>query len=133
MSINEDLVLRGFARARAYKPNIAHRAQLEQAQARAREGGLGLWGQCIESKGFGPRTRKADTVAQQLVSTPTAAGSAATATAARRPTCADFATWADADAYWERNKGNADAAKLDGNSDGIPCEKLKRRDTARGR
>ncbi|MEZ5281822.1 MAG: thermonuclease family protein [Acidimicrobiales bacterium] len=44
--INELLVRDGYAAAFRYEPNTARAAQLEEAQRRAREFDLGLWGAC---------------------------------------------------------------------------------------
>ena len=40
--------------------------------------------------------------------------------------CGDFATWAEANAwYWKyKQAGFGDAGKLDSNGDGLPCESL---------
>ena len=43
--------------------------------------------------------------------------------------CADFASYAEAKAWFDRYYPQfGDVAKLDGNGDGIPCEKLMARD-----
>jgi micrococcal nuclease len=43
---DETLVRRGFAEAKAYRPNTAHQAQFDAAEASARDSGRGLWGAC---------------------------------------------------------------------------------------
>jgi micrococcal nuclease len=44
--VNADQVRSGRAIAKAFPPNTALRAMLEQAEDRARSAGLGLWGRC---------------------------------------------------------------------------------------
>lgn len=44
--VNLSLVADGFAEAKEYPPNTAHRAELEQAEQAARAAGLGLWTAC---------------------------------------------------------------------------------------
>jgi micrococcal nuclease len=44
--VNADQVTAGAAIAKAFPPNTALRADLEAAEAGARAGGRGLWGQC---------------------------------------------------------------------------------------
>jgi micrococcal nuclease len=44
--VNRAQVEGGYAEAKDYPPNSAHRAELQQVQASARSGGTGLWGAC---------------------------------------------------------------------------------------
>jgi len=44
--VNAAQIEDGYADARHYPPNVAHRPGLDQAEHRAREAGLGLWGAC---------------------------------------------------------------------------------------
>jgi len=44
--VNAAQVAEGFAEAKHYPPNTAYRADFEQAERAAREGGLGLWTAC---------------------------------------------------------------------------------------
>ena len=44
--VNRALVADGYARTLSIEPNVAHRAELAQAEAAARAGGHGLWGSC---------------------------------------------------------------------------------------
>jgi micrococcal nuclease len=44
--VNAAQVAQGFAEAKHYPPNTAHRADFEQAERAAREAGLGLWTAC---------------------------------------------------------------------------------------
>jgi micrococcal nuclease len=44
--INRAQVEGGYAEAKDYPPNSAHRTELQQVQAAARAGGAGLWGAC---------------------------------------------------------------------------------------
>ncbi len=41
--VNEELVSRGLARAKAYPPDTRHQDQLKRAEAAARGAGLGIW------------------------------------------------------------------------------------------
>ena len=44
--VNRAQVEGGYAEAKDYPPNSAHRTELQQVQATARAGGAGLWGVC---------------------------------------------------------------------------------------
>jgi micrococcal nuclease len=44
--VNRAQVEGGYAEAKDYPPNSAHRTELQQIQAAARAGGTGLWGAC---------------------------------------------------------------------------------------
>jgi micrococcal nuclease len=44
--VNRAQVEGGYAEAKDYPPNSAHRTELQQVQAAARAGGTGLWGAC---------------------------------------------------------------------------------------
>ncbi|HET8619475.1 MAG TPA: thermonuclease family protein [Acidimicrobiales bacterium] len=46
LSVNAAVLDAGFAGARHYPPNVAHRARFDEAERRARRAGAGLWGAC---------------------------------------------------------------------------------------
>ena len=52
-SINELLVRKGFARAKAYKPNIRNQETFSRLQAEAKLESLGLWGACFDAGSSG--------------------------------------------------------------------------------
>jgi micrococcal nuclease len=52
-SINELLVRKGFARAKAYKPNIRNQEMFNRLQAEAKSESLGLWGACFDAGSSG--------------------------------------------------------------------------------
>ena len=58
--INGDLVKDGYARAKAYPPNVRYKAQFAALEAEARANRRGLWGSCDDAKampgkGFEPK------------------------------------------------------------------------------
>ena len=46
LHVNLRLVEEGFAEARRFEPNVAHQAELDQAEAQAKAVGAGLWPVC---------------------------------------------------------------------------------------
>jgi len=141
--INGALVRDGYARAKAYKPNVQQRATLEQLQAEAKAAGRGLWGSCADAKsnaGKGFDTARASAAVEKQAParpprTPAerkqreAAPPALVATELVNPgdtkNCADFASYAEAKAWFDLYFPRfGDVAKLDGNGDGRPCEGL---------
>ncbi|MFQ5508185.1 MAG: thermonuclease family protein [Leptospirillia bacterium] len=50
MMVNEQMLLKGLARARAYPPNLHHQKRLKQAEARAKAAGVGIWSQGAEKQ-----------------------------------------------------------------------------------
>lgn len=155
--INSELVRDGFARAKAYKPNVRYKEQFDSLQAEAKANRVGLWGTCVDSspgKGF-DSARGAPVVASSTAPAPqsprpprtpaerkqqeeaAAAGSREFMVRAevelQNPgdvkNCADFASYADAKAWYDRYFPKfGDVAKLDGNGDGVPCEGLLKKD-----
>ena len=150
-SVNELLIKQGFARAKAYKPNVAHRGEFEAAEAAAKSKGIGLWGKCVDAstggarsgagKGFDPSSKPALATAAEAakparpVRTQAERKQRDEQLAARvtKPltnpgdvkNCKDFATYKEAKAYFDLYFPQyGDVAKLDGNGDGIPCETL---------
>ena len=152
-SVNELLVKQGFARAKAYKPNVAHRAEFEAAEATAKSKGIGLWGKCVDAndgggkngagKGFGPSSKPVIATASDAAKPARPAKTQAevkqreqqqlAASVIKPPltnpgdvkNCKDFATYKEAKAYYDLYFPQfGDVAKLDGNGDGIPCEAL---------
>lgn len=151
-SINEQLVKEGFARAKAYKPNVRYRETFEAAEADARAKGIGLWGKCAEGtsggrssgKGFDPnvRTAVASSASAQQPSRPAKTQaelkrqqeSAVTKGQDKKPltnpgdvkNCNDFANYAEAKDYYDLYFPQfGDVARLDGDGDGIPCNALR--------
>jgi micrococcal nuclease len=149
--VNADLVKNGFAVAKAYKPNVAYRSTFESLQGKAKAEGIGLWTACApESKkgsdergssgsGFGPEARVVTRPSPVVVKTRAqreAASKAASSMALTNPgdvkNCADFASYGEAKAWYDRYfDAFGDVAKLDGDGDGIPCESLYRRAIAK--
>ena len=52
-SINELLVRKGYARAKAYKPNIRNQEMFNRLQAEAKSESLGLWSACFDAGSSG--------------------------------------------------------------------------------
>lgn len=147
ISINEQLVKEGFARAKAYKPNTRYRDVFEAAEAEARTKGVGLWGSCgddvkrsgASGKGFEPsRSAVVSTASSSRPGRParTQAERKRAEEVATRPltnpgdvkNCNDFSSYAEAKAYYDLYFPQfGDVAKLDSNKDGVPCESLRGR------
>lgn len=142
--VNGELVRDGFARAKAYKPNVRYKAELERLQAEAKAAGSGLWGQCEAAKsnagrGFDSRAdaaassksdkelRPARTPAE-LRQREAALASSELTNPGDTKNCADFGTYDEAKAWFDTYYPKfGDVAKLDGNGDGVPCESLLKR------
>jgi endonuclease YncB( thermonuclease family) len=158
--INGALVEGGYARAKAYKPNVQYAGLLDSLQRDAEQKHRGLWGACASDVKPAAK-RLATTIADRPAVSPTAASAAVASTALSaakpepRPTavltdaspavnpelsvpggrpanpgdtknCKDFPTYAEAKAWFDTYfPYYGDVAKLDGNSDGIPCEALR--------
>ena len=152
-SINELLVRKGFARAKAYKPNIRNQETFNRLQAEAKLESLGLWGACFDAgssgsssgssggssstagKGFGPNANQRPTstktasseLQQQQRSTAREAKDVAAieANPGDVKDCADFDSYDEAKAWFDRYyPAYGDVAKLDGDGDLKPCEAL---------
>ena len=152
-SINELLVRKGFARAKAYKPNIRNQETFNRLQAEAKLESLGLWGACFDAgssssssgssggssstagKGFGPNANQRPTstktasseLQQQQRSTAREAKDVAAieANPGDVKDCADFDSYDAAKAWFDRYyPAYGDVAKLDGDGDLKPCEAL---------
>ena len=152
-SINELLVRKGFARAKAYKPNIRNQETFNRLQAEAKLESLGLWGACFDAgssssssgssggssstagKGFGPnanqRPTSTKTASSELQQQQRSTGREAKDVAAIEANpgdvkdCADFDSYDAAKAWFDRYyPAYGDVAKLDGDGDLKPCEAL---------
>lgn len=144
--VNGDLVKSGFARAKAYPPNVRYKAQFSALEAEAKAEGRGLWGSCADAKptsgkGFDPQRATASApAAAKPVQQPKTPAERKQKEAVARETefppaaldnpgdvknCADFRSYAEAREWYDRYFPRfGDVAKLDGNGDGIPCNGL---------
>ena len=135
-SINERLVRDGFARAKAYKPNVKYKQTFERLEAQAKAESAGLWRTCVGAredigKGTGKAARPARTPAESKQQERALALGAVPSTTdplvdpGDVKNCSDFDTYEQAkewfDTYFPKF---GDVAKLDGNGDGRPCESL---------
>jgi micrococcal nuclease len=151
-SINELLVRKGFARAKAYKPNIRNQEMFNRLQAEAKSESLGLWSACFDAgssgsgggsssgssggssggrsstagKGFGANQRPASTKTASARRLREAKEVAAfEANPGDVKDCADFDSYDEAKAWFDRYyPAYGDVAKLDGDGDLKPCEAL---------
>lgn len=151
--INADLVRDGYARAKAYKPNIRYKSTFDGLEAEAKAKGKGLWGSCSSgtssatastSKGFGeaaadkpaakpqgPAKTPAERKQREEASAALAASKAASSALVNpgdAVNCSDFATYAEAKAWFDKYyPAFGDVAKLDGDGDGVPCNALQKK------
>jgi micrococcal nuclease len=116
LMINEELLRRGMATVATFPPDVKYVDRFRQVQAEAQAAGTGLWAQEV-----------------QPVPTSTSATSSPTTGGYGGPydpngvdrDCGDFATHAEAQAFFEAAGGPAsDRHRLDGDNDGIACESL---------
>ena len=124
--VNGDLVRDGFARAKAYPPNIRYEAKFASLEKQAQAEQRGLWGACEDarassSKGFDPgRSTRAPAIS--------ANDNAPLANPGNTKNCDSFETYAEAKAWYDLYFPQfGDVARLDANGDGRPCESLMRR------
>jgi len=111
--VNEALLLAGLARVVTYPPDVKYvESRYLPAQQRARDAGLGLWGD-----------PPADP--EPATASPVAGGPAPSCYAAGQNTCdcSDFATHAEAQRFHE-TYDPADINRLDSDGDGLACESL---------
>jgi micrococcal nuclease len=107
--VNAELVRRGVATPLTIPPNVRHAALFRRLARQARERERGLWAPsaCAE-----PGVRPAPEPAPR-------------AAPAGDRDCSDFATQAEAQAYFRRRGGpQADPDRLDGDHDGQACDSL---------
>lgn len=108
LMVNAELVRLGFAQVSTYPPDVRYQDLFLRMQQEAREAGRGLWGP-----------------------TPTPVPTAQSPTAicdcsGNIYNCSDFSTHAQAQACYEycKSLGRGDIHRLDGDNDGIACERL---------
>jgi micrococcal nuclease len=116
-NFNKYLIAEGYAHEYTYSAPYKYQTEFQKAETEARNGDKGLWS---------PTTCAGDTA-----STSPATGSAPAVSAPTAGTgdmdCKDFATQAQAQAYFNEHGGSAtnNVDRLDGNDhDGIVCESL---------
>nr|MDQ5826464.1 excalibur calcium-binding domain-containing protein [Chloroflexota bacterium] len=130
-----ELVKQGYARVATFPPDVKHAAAFQQAEDEARTQQLGIWGDCST-----PTEPPAPTPTPEAQPSPDVVEPTAQAPGAPAPTvsnalpydpngpdrdCGDFATHAEAQAFFEAAGGPAsDPHRLDGDHDGIACETL---------
>lgn len=133
--LNLELVKQGYARVATFPPDVKYEPMLVEAERVAREQKLGLWGECYK-----PTEPPAPTATLPSKIFPTEAAPPAQAPATAAPPssnslpydpngpdrdCSDFATQAEAQAFFEAAGGPArDPHRLDGDHDGVACETL---------
>lgn len=101
---NELLVSEGYATVSTYPPNVRYEHRSLAAQQAARTAGKGMWG--TPGTTGNPGSTGGDTGGDK--------------------DCGDFATWQEAQAFYEAQGGPAqDPHKLDSDGDGIACESLR--------
>lgn len=143
--INGQLVEEGFARAKAFPPNVKFKEYFASLEADARQSRRGLWAAC-EVGGSAPARSSARS--KSVVAGAASAAASRPAAGVGRPSsspspplanpgdsknCTDFGSYEEAKAWFDTYfELYGDVAKLDGNSNGIPCESLRRSSTARG-
>lgn len=134
--LNLELVRQGYARVATFPPDVKYEETLLQAEREAREGQLGLWGNCSPTPvpptaTTPPQVQLSPTLEQPAatqaadVASPTAATSLLYDPNGPDRDCGDFGTHAEAQAFFEAAGGpGSDPHKLDGDHDGVACETL---------
>lgn len=120
--LNLQLVELGYARAATYPPDVKYEQSFVQAEQQARAQQIGLWGECSEfAAPLAPTP--APTLEPAPITTPS--GSLPYDPNGPDRNCGDFATHAEAQAFYEAAGGPArDPHGLDGDGDGVACETL---------
>eukprot|EP00929_Paragymnodinium_shiwhaense_P049020 TRINITY_DN24741_c0_g1_i1.p1 TRINITY_DN24741_c0_g1~~TRINITY_DN24741_c0_g1_i1.p1 ORF type:complete len:343 (-),score=100.42 TRINITY_DN24741_c0_g1_i1:10-1038(-) len=120
--VNAELVKRGLARHLEVKPNTRYAAKFLALEQEAQKAKTGLWGSC-SAFGVPEKNAAADFVSSlREKSTPNPGDS---------KNCSDFQYYEDAKAWFDIYFPlYGDVAKLDGDGDGKPCERLKRKPAA---
>lgn len=144
--INGALVEGGYARARAYKPNVQFEGMFTLLQKDAQAARRGLWGGCDAA--IASASAPAPAAAASAISALAAGSSASRAGPIALPSasigewpsanpanpgdsknCADFGSFAEAKRWFDKySPFYGDVAKLDGDGDGVPCESLLSRE-----
>lgn len=136
--VNETLVADGFAQATAYPPDVKYQERFSELEIQAREQAKGLWGDvCYVAPTPTPTLIPTPTPVSQPVATPVSASPVQTTTATGAckyacsgpdKDCKDFATHAEAQAFFNCCGFTVtnDPMQLDGRGvdDGIACEGL---------
>jgi hypothetical protein len=121
---------------KSYKPNTRYDALLKEYQTEAARSGRGLWSECEPAKAV-PSKQVVAAAPLREVPLPAKPRAAKTppgkAGDVQNPgdtkNCADFGTYAEAKAWFDTYFDlYGDVARLDGNSDGIPCESLLKKE-----
>jgi micrococcal nuclease len=134
--LNLELVRQGFARVATFPPDVKYAEALLQAEREAREGQLGLWGNCSPTPvpptatvspptPLPPSEEQPAATRPPDVPSPTASTSLLYDPNGPDRDCGDFSTHAEAQAFFEAAGGPAsDPHRLDGDHDGVACETL---------
>ena len=128
--INAKLVEEGFARAKSYGKNVRYEGLLASLQQEAKAGRKGLWSACAANGKEAPVAQAASATKgkEAPVAQTKQAASARLANPGDTKNCADFASYAEAKAWYDAYFPSfGDVAKLDGDGDGVPCEALRKR------
>lgn len=121
---NAILLLEGYARLATFPPDVRYADMFVRFQREAREEGRGLWGIPLSGPGQAG-DRGAAAGGPGGAGRRGAGGALGVAAAGRDRDCDDFATQAEAQAFFEAAGGPAaDPHRLDGDGDGIACEGL---------
>ncbi|HEY8346960.1 MAG TPA: thermonuclease family protein [Symbiobacteriaceae bacterium] len=114
---NATLLREGYARLLTVPPNVKYVEQFTALQREAQEQGRGLWG--LPEEPASEPTTKPSAPSQP------SGGGGTSRTVQGDVDCKDFATQAEAQAFYEAHGGPArDPYRLDADRDGIACESL---------
>jgi micrococcal nuclease len=122
LMINEELLRQGMATVATYPPDVKYVDRFLALQQEAQAAGVGIWG----SQPVGEQSTATPFPGESQPPSPSTSGY----TGPYDPSgpdrdCGDFATHAEAQAFFEAAGGPAsDPHRLDGDSDGIACETL---------
>lgn len=104
--VNEEMVREGYAEAYPYNPDIILCPQIQEAENKAKEEGLGIWA--------------TQTITEEVPSSSQNSGSSNCGSNIYN--CGDFSSCSEVMEIF--NSCSYDVNKLDGDADGIPCESL---------
>lgn len=125
--INQELVAQGYAHSSSYPPDIKYQDKFTASEKQARASNKGLWGACSTPSPTPKPATNTNSGTSSGGSTGTTNTQQSNTYSGGDKDCKDFATQAEAQAYFNSKGGSAsnNVDRLDGNDhDGRVCESL---------